>query len=427
MIGCQGTSTDAGPYYLGEGKSFLDPANVKSDLRIVLGLALKLKIPFVLSLGAAGADVHLNEALSIVNSLAKEESWHFRAAVISGEINKAWLKGKLESGARSHRLAPQPKLAESISTKEVERSTKIVAQMGPEPIIEALELCATGNADGVITGRSLDTGLFAALPLKRKLEKPNAWHFGLVLHDGGQATEPTGHDGTIGIADHDSFTVTPLNPVRRCTTTSVASISFYERADITREFYPGGYLDLSEAKFEQIGPRTVRVCGSKWVEMPYTIKVEGAALIGYRTICIAGMRDPTLIRHIQQIIESVKKYVTEQLGSQQYQLHIRTYGKNGVMEEIEPNADDNVHELAVLIDAVGQTQDRANSVCAMARSAFLHSGFEGRKTTAGNLAFPYSPSDIVVGRVYEFNIWHALELEDPMEPFHMRVQEFGVN
>lgn len=426
MIGCQGTSTDAGPFYLGEGKSFLDPANVKNDLRIVLGLALKLKIPFVCSLGGAGADVHLEEALSIVKSLANEEGWHIKVAVISGEINKAWLKRKIEAGGRTHRLASNPKLTENISTKEVDRSTKIVAQLGPEPVMKGLELCESGKAHGVITGRSLDTGLFAALPLKRKFNKANAWHFGLVLHDGGQATEPTGHDGTIGVADQESFTVTPLNPDRRCTTTSVASISFYERADISREYYPGGYLDLSEARFEQIDSRTVKVGGSKWIEMPYTIKLEGAALIGYRTICIAGMRDPTLISHIKQIIYGVKNYVTEQLGSVGYQLHIRAYGRNGVMEAIEPNSGENVHELGILIDAVGETQDRANSVCAMARSAMLHYGFEGRKTTAGNLAFPYSPSDIIVGRVYEFNIWHALELDDPIEPFQIRIREFGV-
>jgi hypothetical protein len=246
------------------------------------------------------------------------------------------------------------------------------------------------------------------------------------MHDGGIAVEPTGIDGTIGVADYDSFTIAPLNPAKRCTITSVASIGFYERPDINREEYPGGHLDLSKTTFEQVDPRTVKVSGSKWIKVPYTIKVEGAALIGYRTICIAGIRDPTLISRIEQIVDGVKKYVIEQLGSEGYQLHIRTYGRNGTMETIEPNINDTIHELGIIIDVVGETQERANRVCALARSSMLHYGFEGRKTTAGNLAFPYSPSDIHVGRVYEFNLWHTLEVEDPLEPFKLEVQEFGV-
>ncbi len=424
MIVCQGTSTDCGPFYLGEGKSFLDAGNVKADLRIILGLALRLKIPFICSLGGAGADAHLEEALAIIGNLAKEEGWRFNAAIISGEIRKDWLRNKLKSGAKTYRLAPYERLSDELSIQEVERSSRIVAQMGPEPIMKALELVESGQVDGIFVGRSLDTGLLAALPLRRNFKKPNCWHFGLVLHDGGAATEPTGHDGTLGIAYNDYFTISPLNPVRRCTPTSVASMSFYERADITREYYPGGYLDLSEARFEQIDPRTIRVSGSIWVDMPYTIKVEGAALVGHRTISIAGLRDPILINHVEQMIEGVKKYVAEQIGNQSYQLHVRTYGRNGVLERIEPSSNGDAHELGIVIDVVGQEQELANRVCALTRSSMLHYGFEGRKSTAGNLAFPYSPHDIPVGRVYEFNIWHALRIDNPQEPFPIRIREF---
>lgn len=425
LIVCQGTSTDCGPFYLGEGKSFLDAGNLKADLRIILGMALRLKIPFVCSLGGAGADAHLEEALAIVGSLAKEERWRFKAAVLSGEIGKTWLRNKLKAGAKTYRLAPNERLSNELSNQEVERSSRIVAQMGPEPVMKALELVESGQVNGIFAGRSLDTGLLAALPLRMSFKKPNCWHFGLVLHDGGAATEPTGHDGTLGVAYSDNFTISPLNSARRCTPTSVASMSFYERADITREYYPGGYLDLSEARFEQLDPRTVRVSGSRWVEMPYSIKLEGAALIGYRTISIAGLRDPILISHVEQMIEGVKKYVAEQIGGDGYQLHIRTYGKNGVLEGLEPSSNESSHELGIVMDVLARDQELANRVCALTRSSMLHYGFEGRKSTAGNLAFPYSPHDIPVGRAYEFNIWHALQIDDPLEPFPIRTREFG--
>ena len=36
----------------------------------------------------------------------------------------------------------------------------------------------------------------------------------------------------------------------------------------------------------------------------------------------------------------------------------------------------------------------------------LRYGYPGRRSTAGNLAFPYSPSDFHAGEVYMFSIYH---------------------
>ncbi|MGP3702443.1 MAG: hypothetical protein ACKD6N_01560 [Candidatus Bathyarchaeota archaeon] len=81
-------------------------------------------------------------------------------------------------------------------------------------------------------------------------------------------------------------------------------------------------------------------------------------------------------------------------------------------------------ELCIIIDVVAKEQSLASTVCAFLRSSLLHFGFEGRKTTAGNLAFPFSPSDIPVGPVYIFSVWHKIKLENPCEPFKIRIVEF---
>jgi hypothetical protein len=47
----------------------------------------------------------------------------------------------------------------------------------------------------------------------------------------------------------------------------------------------------------------------------------------------------------------------------------------------------------------------------------LHYPYPGRKSTAGNLAFLYSPSDIACGPVYRFNVYHLVEVDDPCELF----------
>jgi len=47
----------------------------------------------------------------------------------------------------------------------------------------------------------------------------------------------------------------------------------------------------------------------------------------------------------------------------------------------------------------------------------LHYGYEGRISTAGNLAFPYSPSDFKIGEVFVFNIYHTIRVDDPCQLF----------
>ncbi len=66
------------------------------------------------------------------------------------------------------------------------------------------------------------------------------------------------------------------------------------------------------------------------------------------------------------------------------------------------------------------TQDLANTICASLRSTILHFGYEGRKSTAGNLAFPQAPSDIPFGAVYAFSIYHLMRVKDGLSPFEIK-------
>ena len=77
----------------------------------------------------------------------------------------------------------------------------------------------------------------------------------------------------------------------------------------------------------------------------------------------------------------------------------------------------------IIIEAVAESQERADAVCVTARSTMLHYGYPGRIATAGNLAFPFSPSDFHAGKVYEFSVYHLLEVEDPAAPFRIDVYE----
>ena len=93
------------------------------------------------------------------------------------------------------------------------------------------------------------------------------------------------------------------------------------------------------------------------------------------------------------------------------------------MGELEPVKKTMSHELGIIIDAVGNSQEDANTICSFARSTMLHYGYEGRISTAGNLAFPYSPSDFKIGPVYEFSLYHLMPYEEGM--FEIKWMENG--
>ena len=163
--------------------------------------------------------------------------------------------------------------------------------------------------------------------------------------------------------------------------------------------------------------------GSRFVpSTDYYVKLEGAALQGYRSICIAGVRDPQLIREIDDVLARARARVEEGLGSgipaDGYRLMFRRYGQDGVMGDLEPHRIGAAPtELCIVIDVIAKTQEMADTVCALARSVTLHIGYQGRIANSGNLAFPYSPAEFPIPPAYEFRVYHLLRIDDPLSLF----------
>ncbi|ACL70291.1 acyclic terpene utilization AtuA family protein [Halothermothrix orenii] len=416
VIAVDGGSTDPGPYYLGSGLSFTDRNAVKRDLHLMIEAGQKLNIPVLVgTAGGSGASAHLNWCLDIVKEIINEEGFKLKIATIGAEIDREEVKNRLREGKLSP-LYP----AEEVNEEEIDRATRIVGQMGIEPIIEALK----GGADLILAGRAYDPTVFAAYPILKGFERGLALHMGKILECASIAADPgSGSDCMLGILGQDHFILEPLNPERRCTVTSVSAHTLYEKSNPYKLYGPGGVIDLTETEFEQIDERRVKVTGSKFIpDEDYTIKLEGAKLVGYRTISIAGTRDPIMIRQIDDILKEVKRIVNESFSEdrEKYNIYFRVYGKNGVMGKLEPVQEITAHELGIVIEVIADTQKRANSICSFTRSTLLHYGYPGRVATAGNLAFPYSPSDIKAGEVYEFNLHHLVQVDDPLEYFPVR-------
>ena len=106
------------------------------------------------------------------------------------------------------------------------------------------------------------------------------------------------------------------------------------------------------------------------------------------------------------------------------EIFFHIYGKNGIMGKMEPQKHPVSHELAILIEALGKTESEAATLCSITRSTLLHYGYENRISTAGNLAFPFSPSDINMGEMYEFSIYHLMPVENS-DLFPVIIKEIG--
>lgn len=421
LMGVDAGSTDPGPYYLGAGESFVSAEQAARDLEPALCAAVARGIPLVIgTAGGSGAAPHLERAVAMVRALAARHSLHFRLAVVAAEVPTETVLAALREG----RITPCGH-TRALTEEDVRACTRIVGQMGTEPLVRALE----GGAHVVVAGRCCDTAIFAAEPIRRGLDPGLALHLGKIMECGALCARPAGaNDVLLGTIGADSFTVEPANPVRRCTPESVAAHSLYEQPDPHRFHEPEGTVDLSACEFEAVGERAVRVRGSRLIAADGpTVKLEGARCRGYRTITIAGVRDPGIIAHLDEIETAVRASVTEALAGdlppEELSLRFLRYGLDAVTAAPEGPPPAPPREVGLVIEAIAPTQELADRALTLARATALHQHFHGRKTTAGNLAFPFSPSDLRGGPVYEFAIYHLLCGADPATLFPVGFEE----
>jgi hypothetical protein len=418
FIGQDAGSTDMGPYYHGSGSPFLPRATYKHDLAIMLKASRSAGIPLLVgSVLTSGCDATLEMGVDIIREIAREEGLSFRMAVVRAEIPKDELKRRM-AAEPFESIGPDGPLTGDV----IDRCGPISAQMGIEPFVKALD----AGADVVIAGRACDDAVFAALPVMRGFDTGLALHCGKILECAGLSAIPYDlGEPMLGTIHRDSFVVEPGNARHRCTTVSVAGHSLYERGDFELQPGPGGVNDLSHAVFEQVDDRRVKVRGSRFVaDARYRVKLEGAEQVGYRSIVMVGIRDPIMIRELDPLLAETQERAESRFGmkAQGISLRFRAYGRDAVMGPLEPGGPP-PREIGLMIDAVAPTQELATAVAMYSRGHLQHASYPGILTTAGNMAYPFSPFGIPVGPAYRFSVYHLMPLKDPCEVFPMTIEE----
>jgi hypothetical protein len=409
-------STDSGAAYLALGISKYSREAVKCDLRILMAAQAEARIPLVIgSCGQSGNDRALEWTRDIALEIARDLGLTPRIAVIYSEQDRAILKAKNALG-KIHPLAPHGPLSDAT----IDECAHIVAAMGPEPYVAALQ----DGADIVLGGRTTDPAVLAAVPLWRGAAPASAWHAGKIGECGAQCTaNPTRGKGVLLRISDDGFDVEPLAVENHCSPHSVSAHMLYENSDPFQLSEPGGMLDVSAARYEQVDDRTVRVQGARWEARPYTMKLEGAAPGPFQTIMLIGIEDPDVLSQLDlfhdRLYAALCQRVDSTLGAEagDYHISLRLYGWNAVSGRPVPLGTQPPREVGVLCVVTAATQSLATRIAKACNPYFFHFPIK-HGIELPSYGFPFSPAEIERGRVHEFKLNHVLQTDDPLEFVH---------
>lgn len=410
FIGADMGSIDPGPYYLGSGQLATSDAMTRNDLATLLRGARRLDVPLIIgTAGTAGAAPHLDKTLAMVRDIARTEGMHFRLGSIRADMPRDVVKDAVRRG-RVTALGAIPALTE----EDVDRATHLVGQMG----VEAFQRALTGGADVIIAGRACDTAVFAAIPAMLGYPMGLAMHMAKIIECTSICTTPGGRDALLGTLEADGFVVDSMNPIRNATPMSVAAHSLYEQGDPYRVYEPEGTLHVDTARYEAVDAHRCRVSGARWESASrHTVKIEGATRVGERAVLIAGCADPRAIASMHDILKAVEKTVRELTAGTvkvPFEIYHRVYGIDAVVAWPQPSAS-LPREVCIMVECIAENAEAAKSVATVFKQFLLHHGFPGRISTGGNLAFPFTPPEIMAGTAYRFSAYHVMEV-DALEP-----------
>lgn len=420
VIGCDSGSTDFGPGFLGSGRDPKTRVSSERDLRIMITGAARVGAPLVIgTCGGAGGAPHLEGFRRMVSDIVASEGLSRRVALIHAEQDRADVHAALDDG-RIHPLGGVPDLTHD----DIDGSARIVGMMGAGPVMDALG----EGADIVLAGRCADPAIYASTCLARGIPVGPAWHAAKSVDKGYLATtEPQRGSPVLATVTADGFEVEPMLPDAACTTQTVARITMHENPDPFAITQPTGAIITTGARYEQVDDRRVRVTGSHFAvaERP-TIKLEGARFVGHRAVMIAGLRDPRLLADLDGFLDQYRVLLEKVVASigirpDQWSVKMRCYGNDAVLGPAEPLVGQDLHEVGLVVDVVGDTEDIAVAVAGKSTATGSRLDHTGHLGGGGNFAYPFSPNILRGGEVYEWSVWHVLDVDDERDPFRIEL------
>lgn len=413
-----GGSSDPGPVYLGE--DICMGHFTREEMELFLTASRRRGIPLIIgSAGDTGSNSRVRLFIDMVKDIAREHRIpQFKVGYFHSEVDKDYLHRKIKDGKRIEGLGGFP----ALTSEEIERATRVVAVAGVHPFIKLLDM----GADVIIGGRCGDINFTAAPCIRAGFPEALAYHMGKMIECASLVAEPfMGKETVIGEISHEDIKIIPYHPGQRCTIASAAGHSMYERENPFFEYTLGGMLDMRRCCYEQFDERTCRIKGAQWVPAKeLRVKIEGARKVGERYMGFVGIRDPHVIRHVDEAIEWCKTSVAKRFGGLSYELYFHVFGRNAVLKEMEPVKDARPHELGIVVEGLAPTDELAEKMTDFAVRMFFLARIQGVKGTAGAAATTKKTMRSSPG--YVWNVNHTVPIDDPMELFPVHMTEAGV-
>ena len=420
IISIDGGSTDSGPASLGSGTSKYSRAAIKSEWKTLMQARKEANVPLIIgTCGTCGTNSMVDWMEEITIELAEELGQSLKIAKLYCEQNIEFLKNKHKIN-KIFPLEPAP----TLNVHLLDDLSHVVALAGAEQVIEAIN---TG-ADIILAGRTTDTAIISALPLMNGVDPGSAWHGAKIAECGALcSSNPT--SGVVLVEfDKTGFNVEAMSDSAICSPETVSAHMLYENADPYILYEPGGYMDVTNACYQSINSRKVRVEGGLWVSSKkYTVKLEGARVSGYQTSLLVLLRDNNYVKNAIKWTEKLSIFLSKEikqrmnLDSHEYSLNFRHIGLNAVLGDLEKNIG-NPSEVGVLCIITSKTPNICTEIAKLINPFLLHFPLTVDEELP-TFAFPYSPVHSDRGCVYEFALHHVLELNDPMDAFQIKTLE----
>jgi hypothetical protein len=268
----------------------------------------------------------------------------------------------------------------------------------------------------------------------RGIDPGLAWHAGKIAECGSSAAEPRTRLDVLRVeVSNDGIEVEPLRDEVRCTPFSVSSVQLHEVSDPFTMVEPGVIVDLTNAKYEAITDRRVRVTGGTATPSEYTIKLEGVEQAGHRRAFMFAVNDPTILDDLDMWQHSVDGDIAgrihEILGPSAegaWSLDVRIFGRDGIMGKHEPVKRFEGHEALVLVECLADTVEQVDVVADVADYAYMHA--KSRHWQGGTtMAWPFTKSNFDLGPAYRFNVHHVIAGIEPTDLARIEYAQLGAS
>ncbi|MBI4182902.1 MAG: acyclic terpene utilization AtuA family protein [Proteobacteria bacterium] len=412
-------SADIGPYPLGADRPASSEVWQRHDLEAMLVAARKLGIPMIIgSASDTGTNRGVDQYVRLIKEIAAQHKLApFKLAAVYSEVPVSDLIHRVQAGETIAGLNGRP----TADLALLKRTDRVVAVMGVEPIRAVLR----DGADVIIAGRSGDCAIFAAPILNAGGGEADAYFCGKAMECASFCGEPfMGKETILGRVDSEGVFLTAMHPAQRCTPASVASHAMYERLNPFREYVPGGFLDMSRCRYEQVDEKTTRVTGQTFVADAETwIKLEGAGKVAERALFILGIRDPYTIANLDRAIDWTKGKLAERFGpvGGTYDVFYHDYGRGAVMGEMEPTPAKSPLEVGIVVEVTCDDAARAEVICHIAAKNLFYARLPDVKGTAGTAAI-MSDEVLHARPAYEWTLNHIIKAKDQSEFFSTRFE-----